>query len=272
MALKAGRDGISEVGPGLDFDKKSGRLSLKGESELTLDNLKDVSINEPLEGDVLRYNGEDWENVAPDSDPTDDSANLVTSGGVYEADNNIWAANGVLGAKNLLKVTGATKTENGVTFTVNSDGSISVSAADGATADTYFIINGDNGKYEVGKSYKISGCPSGGSFDTYYMYYHCRNEGNTAWVDSASDTGNGATWVSSTKDTLSQVAIFVKNGVSISTPIVFKPMITSAEDTDDAYVPYAMTNRELTEKVQGIIDAATNAADFAAFKTVIGLL
>lgn len=38
------------------------------------------------------------------------------------------------------------------------------------------------------------------------------------------------------------------------------------------YAPYAMTNRELTEKVQGIIDAATNAADFAAFKTAIGNL
>lgn len=47
------------------------------------------------------------------------------------------------------------------------------------------------------------------------------------------------------------------------TPVGFK---------DIPFVPYAMTNKELTEKVQGIIDAATNAADFAAFKTAISAL
>lgn len=38
------------------------------------------------------------------------------------------------------------------------------------------------------------------------------------------------------------------------------------------YAIYAMTNSELTDKVQGIIDAATNAADFAAFKTALAAL
>ena len=52
----------------------------------------------------------------------------------------------------------------------------------------------------------------------------------------------------------------------------FAPMIWLASDPDDTYVPYAMTHRELTEKVQGIIDAATNAADFAAFKTAMGAI
>ena len=59
----------------------------------------------------------------------------------------------------------------------------------------------------------------------------------------------------------------VVNGIVIKELMFLEPT-----DTDDTYAPYAMTNRELTEKVQGIINAATNAADFAAFKTAIGNL
>lgn len=49
-------------------------------------------------------------------------------------------------------------------------------------------------------------------------------------------------------------------------------MIYPAEDTYEGFASYAMTNQQLTDKVQGIIDAANNAADFAAFKTAIGNL
>ena len=64
--------------------------------------------------------------------------------------------------------------------------------------------------------------------------------------------------------------VYVKDHVYDN--VLIHPMLRLASDPDDTYVPYAMTNKELTEKVQGIIDAATNAADFAAFKTAIGNL
>ena len=50
------------------------------------------------------------------------------------------------------------------------------------------------------------------------------------------------------------------------------PMILVQDDKDNSWRPWSMTNGELTELVEGIIDAATNAADFAAFKTAIGSL
>ena len=49
-------------------------------------------------------------------------------------------------------------------------------------------------------------------------------------------------------------------------------LLKLASDTSDEVTDYAMTNAELTEKLQGIINAANNAADFAAFKTAIGAL
>ena len=65
---------------------------------------------------------------------------------------------------------------------------------------------------------------------------------------------------------------FDPQDASISTSSVTEIMIRSSQDTCTDYTDPAMTNGELTEKVQGIIDAANNAADFAAFKTAIGNL
>ena len=105
MALKAGREGISDVGAGLKLDKKTGRLFLEGESDLTLDNLKDVDIDEPAAGDVLAYGSGKWENVAPDDEPTKNSTKLITSGGVYNALDDVWEANAKTGVKNLMAAT-----------------------------------------------------------------------------------------------------------------------------------------------------------------------
>jgi hypothetical protein len=83
------------------------------------------------------------------------------------------------------------------------------------------------------------------------------------------DTGSGATFTIPSSDcTSGNIAIHVKNGVDVSGK-TWKPMISF---DGGEYAEPAMTNKELTEKVQGIIDAATNAADFAAFKTAIGNL
>ena len=66
MALKAGYKGIKEVGPGLDYDNTTGYLSLEGESSLTLDDLEDVSIEDPAAEDVLIYDPEEEEWINED--------------------------------------------------------------------------------------------------------------------------------------------------------------------------------------------------------------
>jgi hypothetical protein len=71
-----------------------------------------------------------------------------------------------------------------------------------------------------------------------------------------------------------KVGITVRNGVTLSNFLV-KPMIRLASDPDDTYQPYAMTNRELTEKKINIADLKTvvsASSDFADFKTRIASL
>ena len=62
-------------------------------------------------------------------------------------------------------------------------------------------------------------------------------------------------------------------------PKIFKPMIYLASNIVNDYVPFAMTNQQLTDSatdqktaINAIITAATGAADFAAFKTAMGAI
>lgn len=156
-------------------------------------------------------------------------------------------AQGVLGAKNLLPNNVTSQTINGVTFTVNADGSVTVNGT--ATANTNFrlvpyadIVDTYLSLW-TGKPLRLSGCPSGGSGNTYAleMFY---NDGQGHWLR---DFGDGVE-VSIPTSGLTDVNpnIMVKNGVTVNN-LVFKPMLRLASDPDDTYQPHAMTNRELTE-------------------------
>ena len=256
MALKAGRDGISEVGAGLDYDKTSGRLSLKGESDLKLDNLKDVSISEPLAGDVLVYNGEEWENVAPDSDPTDNSGNLVTSGGVYDALDDIWKAAGVLGAKNRFKITKSSISLNNVEATINQDtGIVTLNTSAPASANTEIKLNDSfdlpNGRY-IFSIENIS--------DTDNVHVSIDKLNNGAYVSVLVDINKAPDYREFTVDhsgyTSLRVKVWVKSGAEL-TDYVIKTMIRLVSDTDSTYQPYALTNSELTKKTNTIEDIVT---------------
>ena len=72
--------------------------------------------------------------------------------------------------------------------------------------------------------------------------------------------------------------LYNKSG-AVHTLQVKNIMLRLATDPVDVYVPYAMTNRELTDSaaeqktaINAIITAATGAADFAEFKTAIGAI
>lgn len=175
----------------------------------------------------------------------------------------------MLGAKNFLYVLDPTGTQSGVTYTVNKDSKGNV------------------------LNVAVSGTPTGYSAFAFwadvtpneYILSHMDNATNFIWGDitlykngaSVQDLPSLGTADDCTIDLSSYdfdrikvVAKRVSN--SVNTTATIYPMLRLATDTDSNYVPYAMTNKELTEKIQGIIDAATNAADFAAFKTAIGNL
>ena len=172
-------------------------------------------------------------------DITDDS--LSPSGHVD------WESNGEIGAKNLLENEKSTQTISGVTFTVNSDGSV---IADGTATDIiWFQIN--NGFKLNDVEYTLTGCPIGGGENTYEVQIRSTESSSLLW-QFIIDRGDGATGLCSSSRTYIAF-IGIKSGVTV-TNLLFKPMLRLATDSDSTYQPYAMTNKELTKQVAPIDD------------------
>lgn len=168
---------------------------------------------------------------------------------VEEEIEQIYADNGVLGAKNLLVYPYyfTTRTINGVTFTDNADGSITVGSSEesqtaSAKIEFYFASHTkpytDMSRYS-GKSLTLNG----GTSDVTLNFWNATS-GNFR------DSGSGVTFsVPSLSGISWNICVVIQKDVVIATPVTIYPMLRLASDPDDTYVPYAMTNRELTEKV-----------------------
>lgn len=105
----------------------------------------------------------------------------------------------------------STTTVNGITFTNNGDGSVTVS---GTASDTArFTIR--PAKTWGAHKYLLYGCPSGGASGTYSL--RMRGQGG----DSI-DVGSGVIWNAS-GNSYKGIVIQVNSGVAISTAIIFKP-------------------------------------------------
>lgn len=172
----------------------------------------------------------------------------------------------VLGAKNLLLLNtshirrinaGGTwsnnvYTYNGITYTLNNDGSVLVNG----TASDYSIfrmVDNSSIKFNLdsNKTYYYSGTPSSGSsFSTYYSYYS--EYVGSSWTYNI-DYGSGVLVTPDASATQIVVDIIVKSGQSVSNQ-TFKPMLRLASDPDDTYVPYAPTNAKLNEEKMSYAD------------------
>ena len=143
----------------------------------------------------------------------------------------------ILGAKNLLQNTATTKTVSGITFTINADGSVSASGT--ATADA--VLNLGSISFNRDIDLIASGSIGGGSASNkiYKFYGYIPGQGNKF------ECYDGDARFTATANSNITVALIVYNGKTVS-GVKFYPMIRLASDPDDTYVPYAMTNRELT--------------------------
>jgi|GEM_PF-4220978 len=137
--------------------------------------------------------------------------------------------------KNLLKNTAVSKTQNGVTFTVNEDGTVTVRGI--ATAGVTLPI----GKAEVekGRIYAVSGCPPGGSSLSYRLDARYYKNNTLTVIGSTIDTGEGTavTLPEDADDNRLFIYIRIGDGTKIDS-LVFRPMLRYAEITDDSYEPY----------------------------------
>lgn len=106
---------------------------------------------------------------------------------------------------------------NGITYTVNSDGSILVNGT--ATANSSFVLvsNLSPTKLDKSKKYVLSGCPSGGDFESYRIFIQ-----NTTYQQGYSDIGNGV--VFTTEYTDYYIFIIILEGVTVNN-LLFKPML-----------------------------------------------
>lgn len=167
-----------------------------------------------------------------------------------------------LGAVNELNNTATSDTIQGLETTVNADKSVSI-AAGTVTGGNYVCTLTVDAGIPAGKRVFLSGCPKGGSTNTYMLAYQNASD---QWINAQYDVGNG-TWI---EDGIKRVAISIINGVTVSA-MTFKPMISLSDKTP--YAPFAMTNRELTEKVfsKGIIssgDDLNNVTDEGIYTIV----
>lgn len=130
----------------------------------------------------------------------------------------------VSGVENLLNVSNTDKTINGVTFTKNSDGTITVNGT--ATATTiYNLLENSSLTLEKG-TYILSGCPNGGSNSTYKL--------DIPVGSYPTDYGASAKVIVNEETTYNSMRIVIYSGTTLN-DLVFKPMLSK---TFHDYVPY----------------------------------
>lgn len=124
----------------------------------------------------------------------------------------------------------STKTINGVTFTVNSDGTITANGT--ATSSAYLEITSISTFYIPDGNYILSGCPSGGNSKTYNLT--AVNGSGASYTKFRQDIGNGITLSSSGEYWI--ITCRVMAGQTVEN-LTFKPQIELGT-TATAYTPY----------------------------------
>lgn len=143
--------------------------------------------------------------------------------------------------------TETTRTANGVTFTVNSGGSVTVNGTATSDAD-FMLLRGPIQSYS--ESYFLSGCPTGGSDTTYYI-----SESFTA----SKDTGNGVALNNLPSDQAWRIVI--KSGTTVNN-LVFRPMLNAGTTAK----PYSKWFAGLKNaRFKGITSTGKNLFDPSTF-------
>jgi len=179
----------------------------------------------------------------------------------------------VTGAINFLAILHDTTTSYSVTYTVNRNANtVTVNGTPSGlpAGQNYSLFKtidrfSDGWKVKAGR-YFFSGCPSGGADNAKYkLALECTR--NNAIVSLGTDTGNGV-WVDVQDGDVLQSVIYIFNGYTANN-LVFMPML--ALNANMPNVPYAMTNRELTEKKEYNATFTTSEANvqtFVQFKAI----
>lgn len=164
------------------------------------------------------------------------------------------------GAKNIMPNDSDTATINGITFTKNNDGSVTINGTSTITGTTYYNLykSASVGRYTKlvqGKSYILSTgvtVPTGMS-----VQFRKRTDTSEYYAVEAGQSEKQFTWGN---DDEAFGFIAVGAGETIDNTTIY-PMVREASISDDTYVPYGMTNAELSEDT-GWTTITTEYIDF----------
>ena len=152
----------------------------------------------------------------------------------------------VVSGKNLLKYPyeQTTRTSYGITFTDNGDGTITANGT--ATANATFLLARNFG-FEKEGNYFLSGCPSGGGLNSFFINWYQNHTGVT--IKNYNDYGSGNIipyqHIFSENNSL---AIAIIAGTTVEN-LIFRPQLELGS-TPTAYEP-PITGRDLTVNVNG---------------------
>lgn len=154
--------------------------------------------------------------------------------------------------KNIHQCKAKTQTINGVTFTVNADGSVT---ANGTATKATFIGLGSL-SVKVGEKYRLSGSPAGSGFDTYLLYIHNNTTGSDIY-----DLGEGKTFTANAGDLGLTIAVYANTTVN---NLTFKPMVVYGEEIE-AFEPY--DGATYTPNTDGTVEGLTSISPTMTFLT-----
>ena len=225
---------------------------------------------EPYEiGEIVENEGKLYIFIRQHSGPWDDAdvEETTVAALLAEVNNELSAIENVYGAKNLIPYpcNQFSRTNNGITFTDNGDGTVTANGT--ATADASYNISQrygvSGGSFSLKNgNYLLSGCESGSNTTFFLQTGVTKNgvfsllnknyDGDTAITVDGDDNSNDSANIA--------VQIVIRSGQTLTNK-VFKPMIRLASIQDDTWVPYAKTNKELTDDVNEIEEDLENTMD-----------
>lgn len=154
--------------------------------------------------------------------------------------------------KNLYKFYYRKTTTNTLEYTLNSDNTITITSGYGSLTCSINNVQAYSSPIPSSQGLVISGCPTGGSENTYHSYLYI--DDNNRYVELGDgvlkNVVTGTQYQTMPVTGLITWTLHVMQG-NTTYPLTFKPMICSLEDwkVSHAYVPYCQSNYELTQEV-----------------------
>lgn len=153
------------------------------------------------------------------------------------------------GTKNRLLITSPSQTTNGVSFIVNSDGTVTATRVNTSSSNAYFNLT-DYLPIDDYVGMVLSGNPSGASGSTYRISAPVYDTNKQYLYEIVDYSANGALITKGSQAAYIRITCTVFASQSVS-GLVFEPMLCSKAlwDISHRYEPYAMSNVDLTTAV-----------------------